>query len=628
MRWLVGLLLASCGTESLPTDAGTRFDGGSDVATADASTPDAAMPDASVSDAATSDAATADASSPDASVADAAVADASVSDGSTPDASVPLALSVPPLSTVAEDTALSFFVHTSGGVGAVRVFVENLPPGAEFDEVTGELRFTPDFIQGGHSWHLRFTADDGHSVVTANADLQALDTIHPPAPVVTRTETGSGFTRLFVSQTTDSYLDSPSRAGRSIEAVVIVPTSGVELPVRMQLHGFGGTVGTDGWSGEYRIYPFDPDSTYWWGYATQGTNPTQGPVPDYTARRVLNLLGWLLENNAGASRERVYLDGVSMGATGAMTLGLLHARHFCHVRAFFGQAIPRNHRPSRLAQLSTLWGTPAASLDDGHGVNVWDRQDLTRVVRDVPEARDQFLTLKHSKDDVTIHFGAVVLPSALTSTTFYRALQQHHVGHHAIWDEGGHDLADPVLGANWWTAGWDPVFDTTALLLRSRAFPAFSSASIDRNPGDGTGNGRVTWNPETGYAADVNVAGDTGWSGDVAGGLNRFLRWDGTHVIDTIARFEVPLKVLDGVGGVAPRAGYPTTGDRLDGTVPVYVDVTPRRVQAFRLKPFERVSWQFGAQSGIATADVTGAVTISRLALSTTFSTLTLTRVP
>jgi S-formylglutathione hydrolase FrmB len=58
-----------------------------------------------------------------------------------------------------------------------------------------------------------------------------------------------------------------------------------------------------------------------------------------------------------ADPERTYLDGVSMGGAGAMTLGLLHARHFCHVRASFGQAIPRNHRPARLAQLAGLWGT-------------------------------------------------------------------------------------------------------------------------------------------------------------------------------------------------------------------------------------------------------------------------------
>jgi hypothetical protein len=110
---------------------------------------------------------------------------------------------------------------------------------------------------------------------------------------------------------------------------------------------------------------------------------------------VLRLLEWVLSTYPSADPERVYLEGISMGGAGAMTLGLLHARHFCHVQAFYGQAIPRNHRPSRLAQLSGLWGAPAAGLDDGEGLAAWDRMDLTRVIAELPEARD--------------HAGAVVL---------------------------------------------------------------------------------------------------------------------------------------------------------------------------------------------------------------------------
>lgn len=547
-----------------------------------------------------------------------------------PPGATPLHLVLPAAQEIAEEQRLEVPLHVDGGGGAARIFVEQLPPGARWDEATNTLAFTPDFTQGGATWTVHVTAVDGAERVTGDLEIRALDTIHPPAPTVIATTTQDGYARLTVRQVTDDFLDSPGYAGRAFTAIVIAPVAGAAhaRPVRVGLHGFDGAPATDGWSGEFRIYPADPANTYWWGYGDRlpGGTPTAGTVPDYTARRVLHLLAWVLATYPAADPERVYLDGVSMGGAGAMTIGLLHARHFCHVRASFGQAIPRNHRPSRVQQLSTLWGAPATGLDDGAGMAIWDRGDLTRVVRDVPEAREQFLTLKHSKDDTTIHFGAVVQPSPLTQRSFYAALADAHLGTHAIWDEGGHVISDPVLPDGWWTAGWDPVFDTTASLRRDRSFPAFSHASIDRSPGTGAGNGRRAWNAESGYAGNVAVAGDTGWDGDVAGGINRFLRWDATGLVDTLDEWAIPLRVIDGAGGAAPRPGYPTTGDKLDGARPVLVDVTPRRAQAFRLRPGETIAWSFGAASGTAVADATAALTIPRLALDTSWVTLRLHR--
>jgi hypothetical protein len=279
-----------------------------------------------------------------------------------------------------------------------------------------------------------------------------------------------------------------------------------------------------------------------------------------------------------------------------------------------------------LQQLRGFWGAPEQGLSDGEGMSMWDRTDLTRVLRDVPEARDQFLTLHHAKDDPTIHFGAVVIPSALTGTTLYGALQAQHVGHLAIWDEGAHVVPDPLLGDGWWSTGWDPVFDTTSYLRRSRAFVAFSAASLDRNPGTGKGNGLQPWNAESGYAGKQGTIGDTGWDGDIAGGINRFLRWDATRIVDTLDRFEVPVRVLDGPGGAPPRANYPTTGDRPDAALPVHVSLTPRRTQSFRCRPGEPVGWRMGEQKGTVKADATGAVTVQDVRLGSTWETLELTR--
>mgnify|MGYP002777774338 CR=1 FL=1 len=540
--------------------------------------------------------------------------------------------------TVAEDEPLVVTVDVADvdDPASVRVHALGLPPGALWDEPSRTLRFTPDFIQGGERWTVTLLADDGEARVEASVDVDVLDTIQPPAPAIVATDEFAEHVRLTLSQVTDDYLDSPGFAGREFAAVVTVPVDPPPegVPVRVGLHGFGTPEpSTSGSSREIRIAPHDPDNTYWWGYARSLPlePPTPGgEAPDYTARRVLHLVEWVLRSFPEADPERVYLFGSSMGGAGAMTIGLVHARHFAYVDARLGQAIPRNHRPARLQQLSELWGAPDLGLAHG-GMSAWDFMDLTRALAEDPRARDQFLFTKHGKDDPTIHFGAAVLPSPLTGDSLYDALQVHRVGHFAVWDEGGHGDLDPVLGGSWWSSSWSPIHgdgdgDTEARLRRDQAFPAFSSSSHDDDPGTGDGNGKQSWSPNRGYAGDVPVPGDTGWDGDLAGALGRWLRWDAASVVDTVDRFQVAVRVVDGDGAAPPKAGYPSKGDRLSGDLPVRVDITPRRTRAFRCLPGERVTWSFGKDRGEVVADETGAVTIPALPLTTSWRTLTLRR--
>ncbi|MFW5739545.1 MAG: hypothetical protein ACOC1F_04190, partial [Myxococcota bacterium] len=338
--------------------------------------------------------------------------------------------------------------------------------------------------------------------------------------------------------------------------------------------------------------------------------------------------------NPGADPERVYVVGGSMGGAGAATLGLLYARHFAFIESTIGQMVPRNHRPSRIGQLEGLWGATTdnlldgTSLGDGDLLGVWDRQDLCRVLREVPEARDQFIFTKHGKDDSTIHFGAVTHDSPLTGRSFYEAAQDERIGHYTVWDEGGHGSEDPVMGAHWWDDDWSLLFDPTSYLRRDRPFPAFSAASHDWDPGDGSGNGLASWSDESGYATSVGVAGNTGWNGDIAGARNRFLRWDTNGIVDERDRLELPLFVMDGDGASPPQTGYPSRGDRFDRTWPVYVDVTPRRVRRFTCLAGEAIEWSFGEQSGTVTANADGSVTVPQLPLDVTKTTLVLTRAP
>lgn len=559
-------------------------------------------------------------------------ADDTASTGSSPNS--PPVIERPDDAVLAERESWSVTVSVSDPDGDdLRLFALDLPPGAQWSEDERTLSFRPDFTQGADDaeWSVTFVADDGEARSEASMSIAVEDTVTPPWPTVIGSEPGDGFTWLYLQQTTDDFLDSPGYAGRSFDAIVSRPDDvpeGERRPVLILLHGFDGTPPMSGWQGEYRIMPHDPDGTYWWGYgeALPGGSPGDGSVPPYTQRRVLHLLEWVLRNEPGADPQRVAIMGDSMGGAGAATIGLLHGRHFAAVDASIFQAIPRNHRPSRIAQLSGLWGSPDQDLDDGDGMIAWDRQDLTRALLDEAEARGPWSFSHHGKDDPTIHFGAVTIASPLTGLTYYEALQQAGAPHLAVWDEGAHGPADPVLGEDWWQQGWNPIYDATAFVRRDQARPGLSAAEHDGDPGSGRGNGQQPWSDESGYAGDVTIPGDTGWDGELAGALNRFLRWDAGGLVDTIDRFELPLRVLDGEGGDPPLPGYPTTGDRYDGPLPLAVDVSLRRVQAFRCRAGEEVDWQLGELGGQAIADEAGELTIPAVPLDTTWQTLVVTR--
>jgi hypothetical protein len=245
-----------------------------------------------------------------------------------------------------------------------------------------------------------------------------------------------------------------------------------------------------------------------------------------------------------------------MGGAGALTLGLTRARHFAYLTAILGQAVPRNHRPSRLTQLSGLYGPT-----DGP---VWDDMDLTRVLRDSPEAQDQYVFVRHAKDDPTIHFGAAVLPSPLTGDTLYDALQGLGIGHLAIWDEGGHGPADPVLGSAWWDDDFSVIHDDVTFVRQGLAFPAFRLSSADGDPGDGTGNGKQDWGNNAGYAGDYTVAGRHGVDGRPRGGAQPVpaLGRDAGGRLDRPVRGAVARARRRGVGAAeerVPERGRPAS---------------------------------------------------------------------
>jgi len=517
-----------------------------------------------------------------------------------------------------------------GAIGGGRIVADELPAGARWLPDREIIEFRPSFIQGGRTYVARITILSQKYPDPRPLCIRVRDSISPPEPTVISEEPGDGFTLLTLSQTTDDFLDSPGYAGRSFGAVLSVPDHGPRedsLPLRVDLHGFHSPLRGDGVPGYFSLYPHDPENTYWWGYSTNlpAGSPDACEARDYTQRRVLHLLGWVLDQYPGVDPARVWVFGNSMGGAGAATIGLRHARHFAYVDARRGQLVPRNHRPSRARQLAGLWGRPGR-LGGETCPSTWDEGDLTAVLRDSREARQQFVSLIHGKDDTVVHFGALLDPSPLTGSSFVDGLRRQRMGHRVIWDEAGHADLDPVMGDLWWSNGWQPVLDDTSYLRSDLAFPAFGACSADDDIGTPAGNGTRERQENRALAGESRVPGDTGWDGDLAGAINRYLRWDSARIVDAPDRLEIPIRAVSGEGQPSPGPGYPPTGDRLADPLPLVVDVTPRRIQSFHLAAGEVVRWSYGNRSGTARAGEDGTVTVRGLEVTEEWRVLSLER--
>ncbi len=491
---------------------------------------------------------------------------------------------------------------------SARIFVSGMPPGMLWNEVERRFDFHPDFIQGGKSWQITMDAIDGVETTTETFTVTVNNTIQPPWPVVDVVQDLYKITKLTVIQTTDDFLDSPDNAGRTFTANLAIPDAADEenpLPVRIGLHGSGGSPGTVGNAGRFGVAPHDPVDTWWTGYSDQLPNgtATHGTVPNYTQRRVMHLFSYLAENYPGVDLERVSVSGQSMGGTGAYFLALRYARHFSFIFSRIGGTTPHHLSDGQKDDLARRhWGSADLGLPTDLGVNVWQYYDASRGILNDHDFRNLHFSTVVGQNDNTIHFRHMVAASPVTGISFLSALQEKAVGHFIVWDQRAHSGSEgPPLNANW----WEPL-DEASALVRNQAFPAFTNGSADDDPGLPDGKG--------------------GYTGTLRGAMNRYLRWDSENITDTREQLIMPIKVDIDTKGAPPDPGYPATANHYYGPLPITADVTIRRIQHFQLLPEEAINWSYNGASGIIYANDDGSVTVPNLEMAPTYTVLTLTR--
>jgi pimeloyl-ACP methyl ester carboxylesterase len=414
-----------------------------------------------------------------------------------------------------------------------------------------------------------------------------------------------------------SGMDSPGYVAKGYEHGVsfMLPAGWKEADqtpraLMVSLHGFGDSVtdyasGVANWFADndaFIMAPNDPLGTWFYGYSDQlpDGDPNKGMVVNYTERRILAYLEHFISKYP-IDRTRVFVTGGSMGGTGTTSLALRYPEIFAGGDGKKG-ATNRAYCHWK-QQCETIWGKYETGVLNNEGVNVWDWQNIAWYLQHHHE-KSNWIRTYNGKEDVSIPFRQLAGPPGVTPMSFYTALETFGIGHVALWDGSSHSKPDPKSSAldDW----WDPFSDATCYLRANLSFPAFSKFSKNDNPGTGAGDAVGT----------DNDLGNNTYDGDPAGGLNRFLRWNSNTIRDTATEWSIEIKLSSG------NAGY-------KGGSTETVNVTPRRLQKFPLKPGAAYTWKTGSgESGRQTADADGVLTIQGVRVSTDWKRLTVTMAP
>ena len=364
------------------------------------------------------------------------------------------------------------------------------------------------------------------------------------------------------------FLPGPSQCG---------PFLPDALPVVVSLHAWGGNAyappsQASGFCA-YTSSPVDVSETWWFGFARdhdfrQGGGPfSDDVIINYTEERVLRMVHDLMRDPPGppADSDRVYVSGHSMGGSGALALALRYPNVFA---AAYASKAMTDYREAGgwKGDVAYKWGSPelnlpveihgpngwAAPLQRYQGTGVWDWQDHQQNLRDRQSNDITPLGIAHGINDANIVWQTQGQPA-------YEALNAGRQTWGGAVTGDGHDWgAYRGLPPNLMPDAFGIPF-AGLMAARDETVPGFSNASSNPPlpPGDvGRYNQGLLWS--------------SSWN-----------PWDGAPV-DEPDLWQMSICAIDGSG---PASGC---GTGMAQTV----DVTPRRLQRFRVAAGAMYRWE------------------------------------
>ncbi len=392
-----------------------------------------------------------------------------------------------------------------------------------------------------------------------------------------------------------------------------------KLPVILHLHGYTDNTSPEGVRDyldpqcAYGVYPEDVSDTWYFGFARHHDYRQPGEVTagdeivNYTEQRILRMLYDLMRDPPGPAvdSQRVYVDGQSMGASGVLALTQRYPNVFA--AGYASQPITNYltagvTKEDWVADAAIKWGRPALNLPVSinaphgwavpiqkyNGTGVWDwqnYQDNASAAKLKSRLGDEMapVGIIHGSIDPIVTWstqGKPVSPAYNTGKRVFGSMVTEDE-HQWMYYYG----MPPTLGAqglNMYT--WKPFWKLE--VVRNETLPALSNLSGNSLdvPG-GYYNQTVMWS--------------SSWND-----------WDGAP-IDQTSQWRISL--------CAVKAGSDVCGTGVAQTV----DVTPRRIQKFKVTAGAKYDWENRQvfdntliASGTVTADSYGLITVKGFEVS------------
>jgi len=459
--------------------------------------------------------------------------------------------------------------------------------------------------------------EDLGSFDAANALAKPVaERVGPGRPILQRTEKPEKF--FYTKGITLHYFtrwEAPPRCNlpsRPFDYLVIIPEKLTRpAPLNLILHcwgsnlyGKGGAYSWFGWKDKARgvgvasnQIPYD-----WWTcyHENRGTwKPwTSGVTRNFTPKRLLAFVEWV-GTKWPVDKTRICVSGESMGGSGSTFMPIRYGDVFAYAYSAVGI-----HNPAAIKgggfyeSYARVCGRMEAKIKHESGMLTFEYLNDPLLVRTNPRANLPFIGFGNGKNDAGIGWPHVV--------DLARALQAARQPHAVIWNMRGHGAGT-----------FYPRID----FRTDQSLPAFTNCSLD----DDIGTARRLGRPKPATRPDGSVIKNhkgkvilDRWDGDSQGQINYYLRWKTDDLVDEPTRWQITVYLTSG------RRGAPKDA--------CTVDVTPRRLRRFRVRPGMKFKWtnQFLAgdrppQSGSAEADRFGLVTMKGVIVTKGNNRLTLT---
>jgi len=505
---------------------------------------------------------------------------------------------VDPAELVAEVAPLSawnadhFGVYPPAGARPPRYVIEEGKP--PLPSGTGLYVYNPP--KAGPAYYaVTVSAGGGEnsSVSPANTTSVAMESVGAGVPVLQQTEKPPVFQyvngatlRFYVRWETSA---NSSLAGKPFDYLVAIPPDvKYPAPVGIHLHCWGGSMrDCFGWwynaeKGAVFVSSNQVPYDWWTGYhESLFKSPPRTPedwkkgvIRPYAERRVLSFVDWL-GTTMKIDSTRMFVGGNSMGGSGSLMLAIRYPQRFAWAISWVGVHIP-DKSPGFKESYEAVYGPRALNLPFEDGTPVWDYFSDVWYLKHHQQQSVGFLTFSNGKNDEGIGWSQ--------SVEFVKALQETKQAHMFTWGGAGHSQRAymPVDGTE---------RDMPLDLRTDQSLPAFTRCTLDDDIGTGTKD-----------------------SGAPAGQINGYLMWRTDSIVDEPTKWSMVVSLTD-------RAPKSTAS----------ADVTPRRLQQFKLKPGDRVEWTNAAgnstvQHGELEADTFGLVTLPQVQISRGGNRITVTR--